>query len=108
MPVSYTHLSDGPQQGALARAVAADQGGEGLRGEVGGDVLQQAAVAVGERDMSLSLIHISGTLFGCGNREFDRSLDLLVQTGRSLELADGLDGIDADLLAVYGLSLIHI
>ena len=51
-PGDGSQSRDGPQQGALARAVAADQGGEGLRGEVGGDVLQQAAVAVGERDMS--------------------------------------------------------
>nr|DAF45569.1 MAG TPA: hypothetical protein [Siphoviridae sp. ctBLh2] len=53
------------------------------------------------RGKALLLEESLATLFCSGNREFDRSLDLLVQAGRSLVLADGLDRIDADLLAIH-------
>ena len=43
---------DGPQQGALAGAVAADQGRERSRRDRGRDVAQQDAPAVGEGDMA--------------------------------------------------------
>ena len=46
-----TQPGQGPQQGAFARAVAADQGGQLPLSERGRNVFQQRAAAVGEGDM---------------------------------------------------------
>ena len=48
----------GPQQGALARAVAADQGGQLSLFERGRDVVQQRTAAVGEGDMVEADAHV--------------------------------------------------
>ena len=56
---------DGPQQGALAGAVAADQGRERSRRDRGRDVAQQDALAVGEGDMAKGDAHFRRDC-GCG------------------------------------------
>ena len=58
---------NGPQQGAFARAVAADQRGQRPLGEGGGDIFEQRAAAVGERDMVEGDTHVR-RYCGCGRR----------------------------------------
>ena len=56
---------DGPQQGTLAGAVAADQSRERSRRDRGRDVAQQDALAVGEGDMAKGDAHFRRDC-GCG------------------------------------------
>ena len=58
---------NGPQQGAFARAVASDQRGQRPLGEGGGDIREQHAAAVGERDMVEGDTHVR-RYCGCGRR----------------------------------------
>ena len=56
----------GPQQGAFARAVASDQGGQRPRFERGADVGEQRAASVGEADMFETDAHRFRRGCGCG------------------------------------------
>ena len=57
---------DGPQQGAFARAVAADQGRQGPRGECGADAGEQRAAAVRKGDLVEKDAHRFRRGCGCG------------------------------------------